>query len=515
VASVKILVQLVFVVMVVGAAYLFAPAGIGGRITYAATAGSSMAPNFKTGDLAVLRKSGPVHVGDIAGYRSGLTGQLVVHRVIAENNGHLTFKGDNNWWVDTYQPTQQEVLGKLWIHLGGAGKKVNAIQPSWVLGGIGLVSIMTVASTGGKTAVRGRARKPSAPAGAFGSQGAQILLAVLVLIGVVSSVLAFVAFRSNLTTATSKTVLAEQTGDFSYEGDSLPGPVYEGNRVKTGDPIYVNLVPSLTTSFVYHLNAPTAQDVHGTVRLYAVTRGINGWERRTDLVPATPFDGPDATVRADVALAGLMLLATALQDATGISPHYWTTAISAEVILNGTMEGQPFHATFEPFYTLRVTPPNEIYVETAITRDFESAPPSAAINSSTSGFAPHADLSVSLPATVPATLGLVFTNVRVDQVRRVSTIVAIASFLLAVVVGVLMARSLRTPAARFYARYGNRLVRVAEMSAPATSVRMETMEDLVRVADRYQSVILWIHHEDEDIYAVQDVSSTFIFRPVP
>ncbi|MEO8541261.1 MAG: hypothetical protein ABI577_16085 [bacterium] len=509
----KIVTQTLFLLIAVAAAYLFAPAGIGGRITYTATSGTSMAPNFKTGDLAVLRKSGPVHIGDIAGYRSGLTGQIVVHRVIADKDGHLTFKGDNNWWIDTYRPTQQEVIGKLWIHLGGAGKKVNAINPSWVLGGIGLVGIMTVASTGKKTSVRGRSRKVGAPSGTFGSQGAQILLAALLLVAFISSVLAFVAFRSDTTTTTNRIVTAEQTGDFRYEGAAVPGPVYEENRLKTGDPIYVDLVPTITTSFSYHLQAPTAKDIHGTVRLFAVTRDINGWERSSDLIPATPFDGPDASVSTEVDLSGLMLLAAALQQVTGATSRYWTTAISAEVLLTGTMDGQPFESRFAPFYTLRVTPPNEIFVETALTRDFESAPPEPGNTAGANSFFPHDDLTVSVPEVVPATLSLVVTHVRVDYLRRMASILAIASFLLALGVGGAMAWALRTRAARFYARYGNRLVRVAGMSPPANAVQMETMEDLVRVADRYQSVILWIHHDDDDMYAVQDVSSTFVFRP--
>jgi len=259
----------VLVALAVGAfAYAFAPTGVGGFATFAATAGTSMAPDFKTGDLVILRKGGPLRVGDIGGYRSGVTGQVVVHRVIAEDDGRLTFQGDNNWWIDTYQPTQDEVVGKLWIHIPGAGEKVEGFHPMWVLGVVGGVMAMVLKDTG--TSKPARRRRPRGSSTTFAGQGMQVLLLALLVVATVSGMLAVWAYRAQSTVAVERVVTARHTGAFGYGGAAPPSPVYPDGRVNTGDPIYVSIAPVLEASFEYQLDAPGAENVKGTVRLIAV-----------------------------------------------------------------------------------------------------------------------------------------------------------------------------------------------------------------------------------------------------
>src|SRR6185436_13380708 len=38
------------------------------------------------------------------------------------------FKGDNNSWIDDYHPTQDALIGKLWIHLPTAGVLVEQLR---------------------------------------------------------------------------------------------------------------------------------------------------------------------------------------------------------------------------------------------------------------------------------------------------------------------------------------------------------------------------------------------------
>ena len=500
----------VFLTVAVMVGFFFAPASVGGRASFAATSGTSMAPAFKTGDLVGLRKAGPVHVGDIAGYRSGLTGQIVVHRVIAEKDGRLTFKGDNNWWIDTYQPTQQEVIGKLWIHVSGAGGKLNSVNPGFALGGIGGVMVMALMGTGKPENQRGRRR--AALASSLAGQGSQLLLFILAGTAVFAGALAIIAFRADESVAAEKVVTVQHTGTFGYSGNALPGPIYQDSKVHTGDPIYVNAVPKVTATFAYRLEAPGATDVRGTIRLYAVVRDIDGWEQTTELVTTQDFEGPDAFVSTDLELSGLMILFTVLEDATGSTARYYTTAITAEVAISGTFEGKPFESTFTPFYTLRVSPPNEIFVETSLTRDFESAPPTTSSLLGTT-FSPRQDLSISVPVQVPATFGFVVADVRVEKVRSFAVLIAVGATLAALVVFGLMIASLRVPGARIQARYGPRLVRVAHMTpSPANAVSLFTMEDLVRVADRYQAVILWNRAEGRDLFTVQDGPATYVYQ---
>lgn len=488
---------------------LFAPTSVHGQVTYATTSGTSMAPAFMTGDLVLLRRSGPVGVGDIAGYRSGSTGKVVVHRVIAETDGRLTFKGDNNWWVDSYQPTQAEVVGKLWIHVEGGGKHIAAIDPKWVYGALTGVVGMTLMAPG-EAKRSHRRRRAGLTQTPFAGDIAQAILVPLLIVVAVAGAVAVTAFRTPEERATYRDVVARHSGIFSYTGAALPGPVYADSLVRTGDPIYTNLVSKVSVSFAYNLDVPRAEDVRGTIRLFAVTRDITGWEQSADLVAATSFEGTQATVGTEVDVAALMLLAADIQEATGGSVRYFTTAVTAEVVVTGSVDGQPFQAPFQPFVTLRLTPPNEIFVETSMTRDFESAPPIHSAQEGTAFF-PVQDLTIAVPDQVDATLGLVVADVSVKRARAVAGTLALVAAVTALAMMGLMAWALRSPAARIQARYGRRLVRVAGLVPPAGAVSLKSLEDLVRVADRYQSMILWEHHRDRDTFCVQEEAMAFVY----
>ncbi len=105
-----------------------APPQVGGGTTYVITTGISMLPNFHAGDLVLLRTEPGYHVGEVAGYHNGRLGVTVMHRIVAVNSGHYVFKGDNNSWVDSVQPTAAQVVGAEWVHLSGWGNVLLALR---------------------------------------------------------------------------------------------------------------------------------------------------------------------------------------------------------------------------------------------------------------------------------------------------------------------------------------------------------------------------------------------------
>jgi signal peptidase I len=81
-----------------------------------------MLPNFHSGDLVLLRAQPSYHVGEVAGYRNQqLGGATIMHRIIAIEGDHYVFKGDNNNFTDTFQPTAAQIVGAEWLHLPGWG----------------------------------------------------------------------------------------------------------------------------------------------------------------------------------------------------------------------------------------------------------------------------------------------------------------------------------------------------------------------------------------------------------
>ncbi|MGC1184229.1 MAG: S24/S26 family peptidase [Candidatus Dormiibacterota bacterium] len=99
----------------------FAPPQLGGSTSYAVTTGVSMLPRFHAGDLVLLRQESTYRVGEVAGYHNGQLGVVVMHRIIAIDGDHYIFRGDNNDFTDSYQPTAGQIVGAEWIHLSGWG----------------------------------------------------------------------------------------------------------------------------------------------------------------------------------------------------------------------------------------------------------------------------------------------------------------------------------------------------------------------------------------------------------
>src|SRR6185437_4462176 len=108
---------LVALVAVAGLWYELAPAKLGGSHEYAVVDGISMNPKLHAGDLVLMHPSASYEVGDVVGYHNLQLGRLVLHRIVGKTGDRYVFKGDNNSFLDSYHPTQDELVGRLWIHV--------------------------------------------------------------------------------------------------------------------------------------------------------------------------------------------------------------------------------------------------------------------------------------------------------------------------------------------------------------------------------------------------------------
>lgn len=76
------------------------------------------------------------------------------------------------------------------------------------------------------------------------------------------------------------------------------GPVYEGPRVETGQPIFPRLVKTFTVAFDYRMESTAAGSLSGTAGLKAELSNTNGWVRSIELQPETSFNGDRFSVEA-------------------------------------------------------------------------------------------------------------------------------------------------------------------------------------------------------------------------
>ena len=114
-----------------------APTQAGGLASYIIVIGNSMEPKFHIGDLVIAHEQASYQVGDEVVYRNMELENFVFHRIISEDTGRYVLQGDNNDWVDTYQPVPEEVIGKLWLHVPRGGLAIRKIRNPFVLALVG------------------------------------------------------------------------------------------------------------------------------------------------------------------------------------------------------------------------------------------------------------------------------------------------------------------------------------------------------------------------------------------
>ena len=143
-------VRLLLTVAVIGAAWwLLTPPALGGSTSFVTVDGTSMLPKLHRDDLVALRRSDSYRVGDVIAYRSTLLRRIVVHRIVAIEDGRYTFKGDNNTFLDSEHPTESELVGKLSVKIPVAGRIVPLMHVPWIVGVLAALLVLSVGLGGG------------------------------------------------------------------------------------------------------------------------------------------------------------------------------------------------------------------------------------------------------------------------------------------------------------------------------------------------------------------------------
>ena len=119
---------------------LLRPLFLGGPASYIIISGRSMEPTLHSGDLALTLREDTYTEGDIVTFR--VQGGIVIHRIIGgtATEGYVV-QGDNKDYPDLWHPTAEQIMGKMWWHVPGAGRYLLTLrQPrvfALVIGAIG------------------------------------------------------------------------------------------------------------------------------------------------------------------------------------------------------------------------------------------------------------------------------------------------------------------------------------------------------------------------------------------
>jgi signal peptidase I len=486
------------ILLVVGLAAIWialAPVKLGGQVSYVMVNGISMEPGFHGGDLVVVRQASEYQVGDIVTYRDGEMGAYVIHRIIGTEQNRFVLKGDNNSWIDEYQPTRDEIVGKLWIHLPKLGKTVEWVRKPinmallvGFLGGLFMVNITTQKQN------KNSKKKNSATGNSAGTFG--MALYMFGILGLVFLVLSIFAF-SRPVMRTADSIPYEQIGTFFYSATGTPG-MYDTDSVRSGEPVFTKLTCTLNLGFVYVLDGNQLENISGYQQFYAmVLDEQSGWQRTIPLISDTNFTGNTYTSMATLDLCQVQSLIAWAEQETGYHPSTYTLVIIASVSVGGKISGQEFADTFESRLTFRFNPSLFYLAENS-----SQADPLQTVQLG----------SLGNPGLVENTLKLFGLNPTIRGMRVVSIIGLVISLGGLLVLGLYFYTvSKHNQDAIIRIKYGALLMDVYDRGLETLSpvIDVATIEDLAKLAERQNTMIM---HQTRDLvhyYLVQIEGTTY------
>jgi signal peptidase I len=496
------------VVALTAAAWMLWPASLGGRTTYVITHGVSMEPGFHSGDLAILHSATSYRVGEVAAYHSDTLHTLVMHRIQAvDSTRAFVFKGDNNGWLDPDHPAATKLVGHLYLRVPAGGRYLHLAHSPWVLGILGALMIGT-GSAKAHRRKRRRARRaktrpvPSAPAIPTSRQAAVAAVAVAVAVTVAAGYLWSVPAR----TAGTRTVSVTHAPALTYDGTARRGATYPDGLVHTGQPVYLRLVHQITVRLTDPLSATDLLGPVNTTAAITVTLSTPaGWTTTLDALAATDLRRGPATVILDLPAALRQLQAVAAE--TGVGQPAGTLTIAAHLVSRTSTAGHPINSTADTAYAFALDP-TEL-------RPTTNTAPAATTPSMTSANAATTLVStVKLPTLTPTTIAIRGHRMPLGLLRLLLTLLAAACSLVAA--GMMLAlRSTDGAAARTRRSFGHRLLEVTSLDPNDHLVTVATPAALLRIADRYERLVLHLPGEHGDTYAVHDDGISYRYTDAP
>lgn len=483
--------------LLLAAVWVLWPIGLGGGTVYVTTHGISMEPRFHTGDLAILRAADHYSVGDVVAYESPTLKTTVMHRIVALDGQRFVFQGDNNSWRDPDHPTQDLLLGKLWLRIPQGGKALAAVKSpvGMILLSLAGSVVLGVTSPSGRRLRGRRGRRPtralrshSLPVRALARQVVLVSAGVAVVCAAGGAVL--VALPDTQTDA--KTLQVSQSGQFAYRGTAARGTTYPTGRIQTGDPVYTQLARLITVSFRDRVTGPGLTGLQGTVRLVVTLTTADGWTGTLTSGATSALDGAalDAQVLLDPGYATDVMNRHAAE--IGASGGSATLTVVPKVTLTGAVQGHPFSAASPAGISFSLSP--------------TTLRPSS---SGTAGYATTVATGVATTSVVPRRFELLGVGLPIGLARVLDGVVlALALVVLAVAAWIGRKRP-GNAADDILLRSAARIVPVTGFTPGASVVDVSDAESLRRVAERLDTLVLHLDGEDGHTFAVRDMETTY------
>ncbi len=506
--------SLAAVLAAAAAAWFFlAPLQLGGSTSYAVVYGSSMEPHLHRGDLVILRSQPAYQRGQVVGYRSHELHRNVLHRIVGIRGGHFLFKGDNNGFLDPEQPLRNQLFGHEWIVLPGVGsllERLRSPRGAAIAAGLGVLLILGGGSGAGVRRRRrpGSARSAPAQPPAVSSpaprpQARRQSTAIAFALGLAGTSAVLLGVAVGVSAArqpTHRTVadrgLYVQRGAFSWSSRAPVGAVYQSASLRPSDPVFLRLVHSLEVRFSYRIHSALPSGFSGSAGLDALLYDGNGWQRRLVLARDRRFRGNRVALSGKLDLQAVEDAVRRFEAQTGVHNAVYRLDLASHVRVRGVAGGRLVRDTFAPSLSFDL---DELRLQ---------------LSRPTTGAAPQARVQTKVATgsrTIQSTVAFFGVRVRVAVARRL-TVVIVGGGIAFVLVGWILFRRRRRDGevAEIERRYGDLIVAVeAGMRSPGSERRVSTMEALVRIAERYDRLVLHEQHWGGHSFLVDDAGLVY------
>lgn len=492
--------------------WLLAPTVVGGRATYVVTHGISMEPAYHTGDLAIVLPDEEYRVGEVVAYHSRLLHTMVLHRIIGVSADGFVMQGDNNAWRDPEHPGDDEIAGRLLLHVPRGGRVLDLLHRP----GVAAVAALMIAALAGYHPVRSRRRPRGRHSGgpsmldALTPTRRRHFLAGAGLVAAAAVATSAIAFAAPAQVSATESVPVVQKVTYHYAASVPRSTVYPTGTVSTGEPVFRRIVDRLRVHAAWSLQSTASHHVRGSGRLVAVLRSDAGWSYRTGLGPTRPVTGDTARLGGVLDLRALDAIAARNARLTGIPATGYTVEVRPVMDLHGTIAGKrvPTGTPLTPL-TLTVTeatavPSNGTATSTAPGAGSQAAPAPASTATS----------AVTRARMVPAHVTLGPARLRLTAVRMLSGVVAVLAVIAALAL-VATRRASGDERREIASRYRRLILPVdAVAGGSATTVQVSTFAALAQVAQRYDRLILNPRAEPT-AYVVEDDGTLYRFDLAP
>lgn len=336
----------------------------------------------------------------------------------------------------------------------------------------------------------------------------QVAASIICVIALVALVLGAFAFTRSTTTVTAEHLSYRQTGTWSYSAVAK-GDVYTNGLVATGQPIYPLVAPVVQVGFNYKFVSAIPSRLTGEAGLSVVLTSSSGWSHTFPLERTISFSGPAAQLKGTINLLAIEKYLVSVEVQTGQSTgagESYSLALEPSVHISGVLGSSSVPPeTFNPLLDF-ILQTNQVELNYG-QNNSTTKTLAQLVQSSAAG-------SVSVPRTTAAKLSFAGLNPSVSVSREIATWVLLTCILGLLGLGIMLRKASRAPEEdRIVALYGPILVAVERPEAlgMAGSVRMESIEDLVKIAEHQNRMILHCESDSGRDYFVKDQTLAYLY----